>query len=110
MDPVLDLCVRKPPSWTTLQVPVPFELAAIDAIISLSIEQLEQGPLLDVCVRGPIMDPVLDVCVREPIIATVLVICVSEPIMDPVLDVCVRESIMVPLLDVCESIAYGPSP
>ncbi len=24
-------------------------------------------PLLDVCVREPIMDPLLDVCVREPI-------------------------------------------
>ncbi len=24
-------------------------------------------PVLDVCVREPIMDPVLDVCVREPI-------------------------------------------
>ncbi len=34
-------------------------------------------PLLDVCVREPIMDPLLDVCVREPI-------------MDPLLDVCVE--------------------
>ncbi len=25
------------------------------------------NPLLDVCVRKPIMDPVLDVCVRKPI-------------------------------------------
>ncbi len=36
-------------------------------------------------------DPVLDVCVREPIMDLVLDVCVREPIMDPVLDVCVRD-------------------
>ncbi len=40
MDPVLDVRVRGPPSWTQSA---------------------------DVCIRGPIMDPVFDVRVREPI-------------------------------------------
>ncbi len=35
------------------------------------------------------MDPLLDVCVREPIIDPLLDVCVRAPIMDPLLDVCV---------------------
>ncbi len=45
------------------------------------------------------MDPVLDVCVREPIMDPRLDDCVREPIMDPRLDDGVREPIMVPRLD-----------
>ncbi len=33
---------------------------------------MSMDPVLDVCVREPIMDPVLDVCVRVPIADTVL--------------------------------------
>ncbi len=40
-------------------------------------------PVLDVCVREPVMDPVLDVCVREPVMDPVLDVYVREPIMDP---------------------------
>ncbi len=45
------------------------------------------------------MDPVLDVCVREPIMHPVLDDCVRRPIMDPALDDCVRRPIMDPALD-----------
>ncbi len=57
---------------------------------------VETDPLLDVCVREPIMDPLLDVCVVEN--HFVLFCFVVET--DPLLDVCVREPIMDPLLDV----------